>query len=150
MIFIIRDIACENFILCGAENFQRLLPLGPNHNLRIVALNRRDYVGSTALRPEELTLLKSSNEDDHRTYLRDRGLEIAQFLLWFIRENSIPKASDDSASGGMALLGWSAGNIMTLAMLSNFHDFPPEVALSLEPYLRTNILYGATCFLYLV
>ncbi len=92
--------------------------------------------------PEELAQLNSSEAQDHTAFLGDRGLELAQFMLWFIRKHNIPKAREDSASGGMTLIGWSAGNNTTLAFLGHLDLFPPGVVAGLEPYLRTQILYG--------
>lgn len=107
-----------------------------------MALNRRDYVGSTLFTPEELSQLNSLDPQQHKTFLKARGLEIAHFLGWIIREQNIPKASEDGSSGGVALLGWSAGNITTLAFLRHLDSYPSEVVAALEPYVRTNILYG--------
>lgn len=124
------------------ENFSRLLPLAKKYNLRIIAVNRRDYVGSTLFSAAELEAINSDSEDDHLEFLRARGLELAQFLIWMIREKKIPKASANGREGGLALLGWSLGNVTTMAFLRHFETFPKDVAETIEPYLRTLIIYG--------
>lgn len=81
-------------------------------------------------------------------FLRDRGLEIARFLVWVIRELQIPPISQSGDEGGLALLGWSLGNITTLAFLSNLRTYPRDIVETLEPYLRTFVMYGTSQFLW--
>lgn len=72
-----------------------------------------------------------------------RGLEVANFLLWFIDEHHIPRISPDRKSGGLVILGWSLGNATTLALLGQSDAIPQETFEKLEPYLRTLIMHGA-------
>ncbi len=130
------------FLIIFSETFKKLIPLASKCNLRVVALNRRDYAGSTPCSSEELAALDSADSDAHKSFLTDRGLEIARFMTWFIRKHGIPKASEDGTSGGIALMGWSAGNITTLAFLSYVDSYPSEVIEALDPYVRTQIIFG--------
>ena len=129
-------------ILHLLENFYRLLPFAQKHNLRIVAPNRRDYIGSTLFSEEELSALNGNDDVAHRAFLRDRGLEVAYFLKWIIDEMKIPQASEDGKAGGLALMGWSLGNTTTTAFLGHLQTYPPELVKALEPYLRTFFIYG--------
>ncbi|EJD01416.1 uncharacterized protein FOMMEDRAFT_111212 [Fomitiporia mediterranea MF3/22] len=133
-----------------AQNFSRLLALAKKHNLRIIALNRRDYTGSTPFSQAELQVLKDGTDSEKHEFMRARGLEIAKFLVWVIKELKIPRASEDGTAGGLALLGWSLGNITTIAFLGNLSSFPEDIVQTLEPYLRTFIMYELpdNCFGY--
>ena len=123
-------------------NFKRLLPLAHNHNIRVIAFNRRDYRGSTPYNQEELDALKGDNKRNHASFLRNRGLEVADLLVWIIDELKIPTISRDGLSGGLALLGWSLGNITTLSFLGNFTSFPERIKQKLDLYLKHFFIYG--------
>ncbi|KAL5510980.1 hypothetical protein ACEPAG_3699 [Sanghuangporus baumii] len=126
-----------------AQNFSRLLPFAKQHNLRVIALNRRDYVGSTPYCESELAIINSNNDDAFPAFLRARGLEIARFLVWVIREKNIPRASSsaDGREGGLAVLGWSLGNLITMAFMRYLKSYPSEVVEAIRPYLRTFYIY---------
>ncbi|KAH8116198.1 hypothetical protein DFH11DRAFT_1725694 [Phellopilus nigrolimitatus] len=124
-----------------AQSFARLAPRAAAHGLRVIALNRRDYAGSTPLAPAELAALRGP---DPAPFLRARGLELARFLAWVVAEKRIPPARADrggGGAGGLALLGWSLGNVTTLAFLGHLRTYPRALVDALEPYLRTFFLY---------
>ena len=78
------------------------------------------------------------------SFLGERGLEIALFIGWAIKEKSLPpiKIEGASASGGIVLLGWSLGNITTLAFLANLDKYPVELNRVFKSYLRRFDMYG--------
>ena len=128
--------------------FSRLLSPASRYNARIIAVNRRDYVHSTPLSGEELNALAGKDEDAHSRFLRDRGLEIARFLCYVITELKIPQASsknDATSSGGLAIMGWSLGNLFSIAFVANLETYPPEVLRILEHYLKSLFIYGERC-----
>ena len=126
----------------NSENFARLITLSEKHNTRVIALNRRDYIGTTLFSDRELAQIsENSTQEQHETFLRERGEEIAKFLVWIIKELKIPLASD-SGDGGLSLLGWSLGNIFTLAFMGHLHLYPTSCIETLEPYFRTFFIYG--------
>lgn len=127
------------------EIFSRLLQFAPSHNLRVIAITRRDYVNSTRLSASDLALLFSDRPADHGQFLRARGLEIARFLTWVIDELKIPPAREPNEgghNGGIALVGWSLGAATTLAFLRYLPSFPEELAQKLDLYLKTFIIHG--------
>jgi hypothetical protein len=75
-------------------------------------------------------------------FLKSRAREIATFMDKFIKEKSIPKASADRSQGGVVLAGWSMGNVQGLAVLGLARFLPDELVHSLEPYLKSYIMYG--------
>ncbi|KAI0322889.1 hypothetical protein OF83DRAFT_1079949 [Amylostereum chailletii] len=126
--------------------FRPMLPFARSNNLRIVLLNRRDYPGSTPLSEEELRLAKPGRSvDDNAAYLRSRALEIAEFIAWFIRTQSIPRSNvldNGGEAGGLAVVGWSSANAFLLALFGNPDTIPATTRMAIEPYLRSYIFYG--------
>lgn len=110
--------------------------------MRIIAFNRRGYVGSTPYASEELESLKTKNVAVDSKFLRDRGLEIAKLLIWTVQELQIPSVS--VKGGGITLMGWSIGNITTMAMLRSLPTFPEGVRNVVVKYLRNFIVYGVS------
>lgn len=136
-------------VITATENFARLFPLANERNLRIIALNRRDYKGSTLYSPEELSALPSLRtggkdaEKAQAGFLTDRGFEIARFLARMIKDKDIPKISDNGVHGGIVLVGWSLGAITTLAFLANMSTYPYEIRELLSSHLRALLVYGS-------
>lgn len=122
--------------------FQRILPLASSKKLRLICLNRRDYAGTTLYSPGELEVLSSGSKTDRAAFLAARGLEIALVLDRLIDELSLPPPTADSKDGGLALMGWSSGNVEALAAIAGFPSFPPNVQRRLQLYLRRYIMHG--------
>lgn len=95
------------------------------HNFRVIALNRRDYVGSTQFSQEELNIVNSKDPNELREFLKDRGCEILLFLNWVVEHKAVPCARE-GGKGGIALLGWSLGNVTTLSMLAFLKEYEKE------------------------
>lgn len=123
-------------------SFARLLPHAAQHDLRVIALNRRDYAGSSPFSNEELAAIDRDDQDAQDEFSKMRGLEIAEFLVWVIDELGIPKASPDGKTAGLVLLGWSLGTNTALAFLAHLSTYPAAIREKLEGYLRTLVLYG--------
>lgn len=104
----------------------------------------RDYPGSTPYTDAELADMRSPDKDRQRMQLHRRGLEIAAFLVWFIRREKIPPYVHnlDKTSGGVSLLGWSWGNTMSLCFIARAKQLLREDRELLEAYLRTLVIYG--------
>ncbi|OBZ66589.1 hypothetical protein A0H81_13449 [Grifola frondosa] len=130
--------------------FRPLLPFAADHNLRFVCVNLRDYPGSTPYSPKELALLHSSEKDDQAAFIRAQGIELGAFLAWFIDTQNIPRLSTSSGkehqTGGIAMLGWSSGNCITLSFLAHANKLPEKHRLLLDGYLRSFIIFDAPPF----
>ena len=128
--------------------FRRLLSLANSRNIRIIAINRRDYPGSLPLKAEEvapLTLPEGPEAlDGFRSFMRDRALEFLQFVGWMIDDGIIKNLSEPEGrkSGGVSIIGWSGGNRILLALLGNLSQFPSELVGKLGHYMRSLIIYG--------
>ena len=108
----------------------------------MVCLNRRDYDGTTLYSPAELKVLSQGDESDHALFLETRGVEIASFLDGLIDALSLPGPTDDGKEGGLALMGWSMGNIFTLSTVASVSLLQPQVQTRLQSYLRKLIMFG--------
>ena len=125
--------------------FRRMFPFAKKHGIRLVAINRRDYAGSTPYTPLEHDRLMGTDEPAHRAALLQEGQELATFLEHLVRALDIAKvhtAQDGTRTGGLAVLGWSSGNLPVLSMLGNALDLPQSQQDVLRDYLRTSVIYG--------
>ena len=122
--------------------FNRLIPLAPKYNIRIVAITRRDYSGSAPYTSAELEVIMHGDTAAKTGFLQARALEIASFLEKFTQENNLPQSSPDGKQGGIALLGWSLGNVLALSVVGLAQHFPRGLQDNLDPYLRRLVLYG--------
>jgi len=146
--------------------FHRIVPIAVASHVRVVLVNRRGYAGSTPFTPEETAPFdpaQGANADvqdgsapapstrmvaqQYTAFLQQRGIEIARFLAAFIDSENIPPKSEDGsrALGGISIMGWSLGNVVTLSMLAFANTFDPILLDKLEPYLRKVVIYGM-CF----
>ncbi|KIJ91196.1 hypothetical protein K443DRAFT_14603 [Laccaria amethystina LaAM-08-1] len=132
-IFIVHGIIFTN-------GMQRVLKLAPTSGLRIVAINRRDYPHSSPFSPAELDTMATGSDTDKVIFLSNRGLEIMTFIDEFIQQYELPPISGDGKTGGVALAGWSLGNIVTCAAISSAERLSPGVKFRLAKYLRALVL----------
>ncbi|KDQ53356.1 hypothetical protein JAAARDRAFT_49830 [Jaapia argillacea MUCL 33604] len=119
------------------DTFHKLLPFGAKDNVRLVILNRRDYAGSTKYSEEELADLNAGR----KVFMERHALETANFLLWFVETEKVPKVSSDRKGGGFSVMGWSMGIATPLAILGHPEVIPKEMLSKLEPYFRQLILF---------
>ncbi|KAJ3979448.1 hypothetical protein F5890DRAFT_1469413 [Lentinula detonsa] len=127
--------------------FKRLITRSKEYNIRIIALNRRGYAGSTPYSLYESSMFSSeqahSIEEKHR-FLEQRGVEILLFIDEFIQRFNLPPISDFEGKrvGGAALIGWSLGIAFTLAAIANVDSdlISDETRKRLSKYLRAHIL----------
>lgn len=110
--------------------------------MRLVLVNRREYPGSSPFTEEDLDKLRSEDDTAHVEFAKDRAKEIATFIKAFIDQEAVPRATADGKSGGVALMGWSSGASQTIALLGDADSLPGGLRKSIEPYLRSYIIYG--------
>ncbi|TFK38971.1 hypothetical protein BDQ12DRAFT_698364 [Crucibulum laeve] len=111
-----------------APVFKRVQVMASRRVVRIVALNRRKYPGSTPFTAEELAVKDA--------WLADRGHEIATFTDIFSRENSLPRISDGGEMGGIILLGWSVGVGEANAAIAYAESLPDAVRTGFTSQIR--------------
>jgi len=125
--------------------FHRIFPLAAARNLRIVTVNKRDYVGSSPYTHEELDALRGSIEKQ-KAVMEALGLQLAHFIAWFIDKEKVPRICDSggetrASTGGFALAGWSAGNTVTFSLMANADKLPQRIRELFESYFRVFIAY---------
>ncbi|GJE91915.1 alpha/beta hydrolase [Phanerochaete sordida] len=121
--------------------FDRVMDIAPQHGVRFVAINRRDYPGSSPLSRSDLEALSSESADAKAAFLRARGVEFATFICRFAAQHNIPAASPVGKSGGFAVLGWSLGCAFAHATVSHFDTLPAGPKEYFSQNLRGLILF---------
>ncbi|THH19421.1 hypothetical protein EW146_g1768 [Bondarzewia mesenterica] len=123
--------------------FQKVSVLCRANHVRFVAINRREYKGSTPFTETEKAIITNGTDTQKMNWLKDRGLEIANFVDAFIQRENLSLVSADGKRGGVALLGWSSGATFTAAAISNIDALPSDVRARLVSRLRVHIMQGS-------
>jgi pimeloyl-ACP methyl ester carboxylesterase len=120
--------------------FERVQALQGSY--RIVAISRRHYAGSTPYNADELRVVNNGTDAEKTAFTRNRGLEINTFIDTFIQKNNVPyKFSGNTKNSGIALIGWSLGNAVTLAAINNLNASSAAIQARIAPNLHTLILH---------
>ncbi|KZV83482.1 alpha/beta-hydrolase [Exidia glandulosa HHB12029] len=107
------------FIIHGhafhSATFQKLFPIAASRGLRIVCINRQGFPGSSLYAEEDAHALQSpdATEDDRDTVLRRLGSHLARAVEQLTEELALPQ------DGARAILGWSLGNVFSLALFNS-------------------------------
>ncbi|KAJ7764874.1 Alpha/Beta hydrolase protein [Mycena metata] len=125
--------------------FQRMIALAPTQGVRVVAINRRGFPGSTPFTPEEfnVNLTGGSGDAEREAQMEARGHEIATFIAIFIQKFDLPAFSGAGRPGGAILLGWSLGAPFTTFAIANSDTLPEATREVLTSHVRSLILYEA-------
>ncbi|KIK67735.1 hypothetical protein GYMLUDRAFT_36486 [Collybiopsis luxurians FD-317 M1] len=104
-------------------------------NLRTVLFHRRDHVGSTLYTSAEVQEIQQGSQ----VFWERLSAQVAQFLRIFIEHEHIPKLKKSSSrmSGGLAVMGWSAGCQIVLSLLGAVHN--PMISDDLHSLLQSYI-----------
>jgi hypothetical protein len=75
------------------------------------------------------------------------SVQLAEFLGTFIEREKIPRLEehlDGTRSGGVAILGWSVGNMTVLSFLATARGpmISNQLSTLLEEYIGNCVLYG--------
>ncbi|KAL1683390.1 Alpha/Beta hydrolase protein [Schizophyllum commune] len=117
--------------------FDRLLPLAPSHNVRLICVNRRGYPGTTPFTPEDEAGLASS---DPSQTLAAQGVIFARFLAKLPDALGLPRPSAHG-EGGIVLAGWSLGTLFVRLVLSALDEVDEPIRTVLRTYVRQLILW---------
>lgn len=85
----------------------------------------------------------TGSDDEKAHFINCRGVELANFIDTFIQNNQLPPISDDAKTGGVALLGWSAGTLITAAAIVNLDTLSEASKKRFKSHLRGHIMQGA-------
>ena len=114
-----------------------------NANVRVVAISRRDYPGSTPITLQNANDLAEGSNEEKRTFLRERGLEIASFIHHFIEDHGLLPISSDGKNGGIVILGHGIGCAFALSAVASLDAFPASVQQRWGSHVRALLLHGA-------
>jgi len=115
--------------------FKRILSFASSHSLRVICLSRREYEGSTPYSTDELKAVHQGSDAERADFLHNQGILVALFVDGLIQSLSLPK------KGGVTVVGWSLGNVFTIAMRASIDDLPDDTKQRLKAYTRGFIIF---------
>ncbi|CAK5266495.1 unnamed protein product [Mycena citricolor] len=113
--------------------FASLAAIGPSNGVRVIAINRRGYPGTTPYSAEELALFVSGNEDDKERLLADMGRDLALLIAELITSLSLPAY--------VAVVEWSLGSLQVLSLVASIETLPQDARGTLTRSVRSMILF---------
>ncbi|EKM50239.1 uncharacterized protein PHACADRAFT_213982 [Phanerochaete carnosa HHB-10118-sp] len=130
--------------------FERMFPYATKHGLRLIAMNMRDYAGSTPYTTAELAAFVGDDVEVQASAVRSSGRELAGFLVYVCQVLKIPARTmrDGKAYGGLAFLTWSFGTMGLLSIFGDPKTLDDAQRAALQPYLRTAFAHDPPAFLY--
>ncbi|KAF5318329.1 hypothetical protein D9758_018292 [Tetrapyrgos nigripes] len=134
----------------NAHIFEKVQTAASQAGLRFVSLNRRGYGTSTNFSSEEKNIIvQSAGATDEQQLklgaeaLKTGGHEIALFIDSFIQKHDLPPFDPKTQTGGVAILGWSAGIYFVLSAAANVDSLPAEASERLAAHIRALIIHDA-------
>lgn len=122
-----------------------MMPFAAENNVRLVALNRRDYPETTPYSSEELAALSSNDIAVRENALRETGLQFGAFLAWFISTHGTPPVTESPSGdreGGIAFVAWSLGHTSAAPLIACPDLLPENQRSLLETHLRAYCTLG--------
>ncbi|KAK2463258.1 hypothetical protein APHAL10511_004913 [Amanita phalloides] len=120
----------------NGRTFDKIHPLASKYGLRTIAIQRKDYAGSTRFTEQELDDLRSGRQ----TFLDRLAVVVAHLLKHLISELGIPKINQDG-KGGVVLLGWSMGTSTAITIFKDLNVVLPELHDFLMPFMKNLVLF---------
>ncbi|PPQ64065.1 hypothetical protein CVT24_008878 [Panaeolus cyanescens] len=132
------------FILHGhtfhSATFERLLASAPTRALRLIAINRRGYPGSTPINDVEAEAMNSSSEDIVQDFLEQHGVNFALAIDRLILELALPPGRN------VTLSAWSLGNCFLVNILACIKALDDDVRDRLRSRVRGVIFWDPPSF----
>lgn len=124
--------------------YRPLFPYAPSHNIRIIAVNGREYPGSSRVTDEQLAILQSDNKDEQEAAFIAWAQDVARFVSYIITHEgvSVPRTTGQKKTGGVCMLGWAAGNRAILGVAAHLRSFEEPLQKILEQYVTSVIAFG--------
>lgn len=121
-----------------------MLPHATKYGLRMIAMNSRDYHGSTPYTAEELADLASPDLEVQALAVRRWGREVAMFIAYVCGALDISPVfgEGEKKAGGLVLMSWSLSGLAPMGILGDPRTLEGGLEATLAPYLRKVILYG--------
>ncbi|EJC99595.1 uncharacterized protein FOMMEDRAFT_160017 [Fomitiporia mediterranea MF3/22] len=120
--------------------FTKVQAIAPRANFRFIAVVRRGYEGSTPFSEADTAATTSGTDEEKLDFLNARGIEFAISIDKLVQQLDLLQITEDGKSGGVALLGWSAGTMVTLASIANLGKLSPASKTRFAAYVRAHIM----------
>ena len=139
---LVRTVLTLTLVILQAK-FMRLVPLAAARRVRLIRVNMRDYPGSSMFSEKELEAFRGDQEAQGAAVAK-LGREIVALLEHIIKQLSLSPVSIEGGkrTGGVAVMAWSYGNVVTMSMLAHAGQLPSQTQDVLNRYVRTVVLYG--------
>jgi pimeloyl-ACP methyl ester carboxylesterase len=126
----------------GAGIFIKLQDIAHSSGIRVVGVNRRDYGGSSPFTTEDMDTIINGATSARDLLVKSMGIELLNYIDIFIQQHDIPVISSDGNSGGIALVGWSLGTILTVPAIANIDAIAADARSRISSRLRAYIMHG--------
>ncbi|KAL1718168.1 hypothetical protein EV715DRAFT_291442 [Schizophyllum commune] len=115
---------------------ERIASLAPAEGVRLIAVNRRGYPGSSPYNAAELDNLEHGTLEERAAIYRDEGHHYAHLLDALVQDRTI-------GAGGAALVAWSIANAHLSATIAAVHELPDAVRERLRKHVKAFIYFEA-------
>ena len=89
-------------------------------------------------------MILNGTREQRDAWHRDRGHDVGLFIHKLIKKENIPPISADRKTGGIMLLGWSAGAGDANATIAHADTLQSDVRSHLALYIRSLIIQGVS------
>ncbi|KAG5340715.1 hypothetical protein C0989_000595 [Termitomyces sp. Mn162] len=112
--------------------FQRLANFAGSRQLRTIAINRREYPGTTPYTEDERRVVIEGSFEERKSFLQEQGSLIALAVDGLIQQLSLP--------GQVTMVGWSLGTALLLSVYCSISRLSDGVQQRLKKYVKTFVL----------
>ena len=120
--------------------------MSPSRKAYVVALNRRNYPGSTPYDEKDVDVIVNGTKEQKDAWHRDQSHELGMFIHKLIDKGNLPPISADRKTGGVAVVGWSSGAGNAIGMIAHPVTLPPAIRTGLALHVRFLIVQGVSHF----
>ncbi|TRM66940.1 hypothetical protein BD626DRAFT_484271 [Schizophyllum amplum] len=131
--------SAETFIVIHGHSFnanvwQKVMAQAPSHGARIIAINRRNYPGSTEYDRSEAETFANGTLIDRVALMKEEGAILDLMVDGLVRKLGLSSVN---------VLGWSMGNAFLMSMIAAIVSLPAAAAQRLQAAVKTFIMWDA-------
>jgi pimeloyl-ACP methyl ester carboxylesterase len=120
----------------------KVLPRAGAHGVRVIAFHRRDYGTSSPFTEQEISPIRPKDDPSAvEAFMDARALEFAHLIRILIDRLNLPAA--EHGHGGIAILGWSLGNMYGVDFLARATKLPQDLLAIVKKYIRSYVIFGS-------
>ncbi|KAL1721437.1 Alpha/Beta hydrolase protein [Schizophyllum commune] len=129
----------ETFIVIHGHSFnanvwQNVMAQAPSHGARIIAINRRNYPGSTEYDRAEAETFANGSLIDRVALMKEEGAILDLMVDALVSQLGLRSVN---------VLGWSMGNAFLMSMIAAIVSLPASAAQRLQAAVKTFIMWDA-------